>query len=125
MRRPVAFRPVTICDAIAAARALLAQPASRRDLVLWRMLREATRAEAHRQATGRSHARWGDGTLMTAALRRPCLPEPRLDDPDYRACLIAVLGVLPPQPRALVRQSATAGFVSSRAGAISSPHSAQ
>lgn len=119
------IRPVTISDAIAAARVLLALPPLRRPWALRRMLREATLAEAHRRATGRMHARWGDGTLMSAALRRPCRPEPRLDDPNYRACLIAVLKALGPQPRAQDRQSATAGFVSSRAGAISSPQSVQ
>ncbi len=119
------MRPVTINDAIAAARALLAQPPRRRDWVLWRMVAEATRAEAHRQAAGRPHPRWGDGTLMTAALRRRCRPEPQLNDPGYRACLIAVLEALGTYPRAQDRHRATAGFVSSRERAMSSPQSVQ
>ncbi len=125
MTRRIAIRPATIGCAIAAARALLAQPAPRRPFVLWRMLREAARAEAYRQASGRMHPVWGDGTLMASALRRPCTPEPSLEDADYRKCLIAVLTALGPQPFAQDRQSATAGFVSSRARAIASPQSVQ
>ena len=85
------MRPVLMGDAIAAARAMAAAPPARRGWVLCRMCREASRAEARRRATGQMHPRWGDGSLMSAALRRPCRAEPGLEDAAYREALIAVL----------------------------------
>lgn len=47
------------------------------------MLVEAASADDWRRRTGRVHPRWGDGTLMSAALRRPSANEPPLSDPTW------------------------------------------
>lgn len=70
-------------DAVAAARVLLRHPRDRRPWVLHRMLSEAITADDWRRRTGRIHPRWGDGTLMSAALRRPTASEPPLSDPAW------------------------------------------
>ena len=70
-------------DAVAAARVLLRHPRERRPWVLHRMLAEAVNADSWRRRTGRVHPRWGDGTLMAVALRRPAADEPPLSDPGW------------------------------------------
>ena len=145
------MRRVLMGDVIAAARAMAAAPPARRGWVLDRICREATRAEAHRQLTGRMHPIWGDGSLMAAALRRPCRPEPGLEDDDYRLAMIEVLEAIRTTasgrstlqgrsktpggcpraigsrdyPRAQPTQVGIAGSKASRPGAISSPQSVQ
>jgi hypothetical protein len=60
-------------------------------------------ADEWRRSTGRTHPRWGDGSLMAAALRRPCDGEPALSDPSwcrlvayvYIALANSASGVLP------------------------------
>jgi hypothetical protein len=88
------MRDVVLGDVIAAARALRSVRPGLRRFVLTRMCREAASARRHYVLTRRSHRRWGDGSLMTAALRRRPVPEPPLSDPEYRACLILVLQAL-------------------------------
>ncbi len=112
-------------DAIAAARALMLVPAPRRAWRLRRMLAEARAANAFRLAHGYSHPRWGDGSLMTAALRRGVPDEPPLSDPAYRQSLILVLAMAHDHPFAQERHKGTLGSAASRAGAISSPQSVQ
>ena len=70
-------------DAVAAARVLLRHPRERRPWILHRMLTEAALADAWRRQTGRAHPRWGDGSLMATALRRPTAIEPPLSDPVW------------------------------------------
>lgn len=70
-------------DVVAAARVLLRHPRQRWAWVLHRMLAEAVRADDWRRRTGRIHPRWGDGSLMSAALRRPTANEPPLADPAW------------------------------------------
>lgn len=88
------MRRVLYGDVTAAARALLAAPAGGRDRLLTRLMAEADAAEAHRRATGRVHPLWGTGSLMSAALAHAVAPEPRLDDPDYAACMALVFEAL-------------------------------
>ena len=70
-------------DAVAAARVLQRYPRERRPWVLHRMLVEAATADEWRRRTGQMHPRWGDGSLMSAALRRPAVSEPSLSDPAW------------------------------------------
>lgn len=70
-------------DVQSAARALAAVPRLRRAWVMHRMLAEAATADAWRRAHGQMHPRWGDGSLMAAALRRPVIKEPPLSDPAW------------------------------------------
>ena len=119
------MQPLVIGDVLAAARALLAVPPGRRAALCLRLYAEAERADAHRRRTGRPHPRWGDGSLMGAALRRRPPGEPALSDPAFRACLVAVLLAADRYPRAQDRQAGIDGSAASRAASISSPHSVQ
>ncbi len=94
------MRPVLHGDLSFAARALLAAPADGRQDLADRMIDEACAAYLHLRRTGRVHPIWGTGSLMTSARRFELAHEPRLDDPDYAACLITVL------QRVLARRSA-------------------
>lgn len=78
-------------DAVAAARALRAVPAVDRAGLLARLFTEAEDARRHGEIAGRNHPEHGDGSLMAAALRHPCAPEPGLEDGDYCRCLALVL----------------------------------
>lgn len=83
--KPAAFRLSYLMhtDAIAAARVLHCHPRERWQWILHRMLAEAASADQRRRKTGRMHPRWGDGSLMAAALRRQADPEPPLSDPAW------------------------------------------
>ncbi len=78
-------------DVVAAARALRAVPEVGRAGLLAALFREAGAAVRHGRATGVNHPRYGDGSLMAAALRHVCVPEPDLADRDYCRCLALVL----------------------------------
>ncbi|WGW02523.1 DUF7742 family protein [Tropicibacter oceani] len=89
------MRPVLPGDVSAAARALLAVPASARGGLARRLVLQADAADRYRRRLGKAHPFWGNGTLMAAALGRGAArDEPRLDDPDYAECFIAVLNAL-------------------------------
>ena len=49
------------------------------------LLAEADEAEAFRQETGKTHPRFGTGSLMSAAARHPRGSEPGFDCPEDRA----------------------------------------
>jgi hypothetical protein len=52
---------------------------------------EAAAAALHVRETGRNHPLFGDGSLMAAALQHRCVPEPSLEDREFRLCLALVL----------------------------------
>ncbi|MFC7704989.1 hypothetical protein ACFQXB_12355 [Plastorhodobacter daqingensis] len=81
-------------DAIAAARMLLPLPRHERAAMMDRLLYEAHLADCCRKRLGRSHATYGNGTLMDAAARYPRQDEPFLDDADYLDALLTVLSAL-------------------------------
>lgn len=78
-------------DVVAAARALRAVPGRQRAELLRVLMCEAGAAQRHGRATGTNHPDFGDGSLMGAALRHPCVREPELGDRDYCRCLAMVL----------------------------------
>ena len=84
------MRPVLHGDAVSAACVLRGLPEARRGWVLLRMAAEARAADSYRRARGRMHPRWGNGSLMAAALRRRPAREPLLEDPEYCRCLAQV-----------------------------------
>lgn len=88
------MRTPTIVDALAAARVLREVAEPHRHWLLLRMLAETVRAERWRQATGKAHPKWGDGTLQVTALRRLPRAEPSLQDRDFCLCLAQVLFTL-------------------------------
>ena len=77
-------------DAVSVARVLLSVPLARREWVLARIFREAEMAHAQVLEGLGGHPFWGDGSLMTAALRRNAVPEPSLRDVEYCRCLSVV-----------------------------------
>lgn len=81
------MRPALHGDAVSVARVLLGVRPERRSWVLARLLREADLAHGYLRRRRRAHPIWGDGSLMTAALRRRPLAEPALDNADYCRCL--------------------------------------
>ena len=87
-------RPVLHGDLVAAARMLLALAPPERPAAMGALLEAARTADRYRRATGRVHPVHGTGSLMAAAARRPLLPEPWLDDPDYLDCLATVIAAL-------------------------------
>lgn len=86
--------PLLHGDLVAAARALLCIAPSQRRAAMRELLRAAEIGARHRRRHGRPHARYGSGSLMSAAGRWPKAPEPFLDDPDYLNCLSVVIAEL-------------------------------
>ncbi|MEL7459763.1 MAG: hypothetical protein AAFX45_13825 [Pseudomonadota bacterium] len=77
-------------DLITVARLLRSKPLQMRSWVLARVFDEARAASQWVSKTNTCHPVWGDGTLMSAALRRGQPPHYGLDDPEYGACLAEV-----------------------------------
>ncbi len=88
------MRRVLHGDVSAAACVLLAHPPATRPALMRRLLAQAEAADRWRQAHGRAHPLWGNGSLMAAALTHPARGEPYLDDPDYAACMALVFEAL-------------------------------
>lgn len=88
------MRPVLHGDVSSAARALLFVPKRARRGLCERMIREAQAADRYVQATGRVHPFWGNGSLMSAARKRPLADEPGFDNSSYCRCFEMVLQAL-------------------------------
>lgn len=88
------MRPIQHGDLSTAARALLTVPAPDRAGVMDLMLQQAEAADRYRKKLGKTHPRWGNGTLMAVALAQPIPNEPRLDDLNYLQCQRDVLTAL-------------------------------
>ena len=117
------MRPVRHEDVHAAARVLAGVAKPWRSWVLQRMFREAT-AACKCGAVG--HAIWGDGSLMTAALRRRPKPAPALSDIEYCKCLSQIYLTLARRgchPEAQDTQLGIVGSSLRRPSGISSPQS--
>jgi hypothetical protein len=81
-------------DVVAAARVLRVHRPEFRNWVLRRMLREADRANSRVRRGLPGHRIWGDGSLMTAALRRKPTAEPSLASRCYCESLALVYAVI-------------------------------
>jgi hypothetical protein len=90
------MRPILLGDVVAAARALRSVQAEARPTLLAELVDEATSASRYGRETGRNHPLHGDGSLMAASLGHLCVPEPSLEDQEYRLCLALVLMTMPP-----------------------------
>lgn len=88
------MRPVLHGDVSCAARVLLKVPDNVRAGLCARMIEEAEAADVHFQSTGRSHAVWGNGSLMGAARKRVLADEPSFSSTEYCACFEMVLRAL-------------------------------
>lgn len=76
------MRPVTLIDLETAVRVLLAEPRHARAAVARRLIAAADDGDAHRRQTGRSHPRFGCGTLTSAAFQRALAARPAAYDSD-------------------------------------------
>lgn len=85
------MRRVMHGDVVAAARVLRALPEPARRPLCRRMIDEAHAAHRYFRRFGRSHVRWGDGSLMAAAHKRTMPPEPGFSDTIYCSCVEMVL----------------------------------
>ena len=85
---------VRLGDLSAAARVLREWPRRHWVWVAARMLAEARRGAMHGKRYGRPHPRYGDGSLMAAALRRRPAAAPTLEDRRFRDALGAMLEAL-------------------------------
>lgn len=74
-----------------AALVLLGVPDETRQSLCRRMIVEAHAAHRYFRRFGRSHALWGDGSLMSCALKRTVPPEPGFSDSQYCGCMEMVL----------------------------------
>ncbi|WP_456300435.1 DUF7742 family protein [Thalassococcus lentus] len=121
------MRPVLPDDLFAAARACLAVPPHVRFAHAQSLVGAAMVADAYRQRNNRLHPVFGGGTLMAAALAHEQVSEARVDNADFRECLIDVLRALRclDQPDAQEIQREAVGSSSRRLMAISSPQSSQ
>jgi hypothetical protein len=88
------MRPVLPGDITAAARILLPVPPGSRARMARRLIDEACAADAHCQAQGKAHRRWGNGTLLAAAHAHPMGREMTFDDVDYLSCQLCVIEAL-------------------------------
>lgn len=85
------MRRVLHGDVVAAARVLLLVPARARKATCRRMIRDAHFAHLYMKRQGRAHVLWGNGSLLSAASKRPMAREPFLSDTRYCNCLELVL----------------------------------
>jgi hypothetical protein len=83
--------PLWMGDLLALTRACLQAPAEDCRPLARRILTEAGIAAGHREATGAAHPLFGDGSVASAALSRPCRREPPLTDAAFRRCLAICL----------------------------------
>lgn len=88
------MRPVLHGDVANTARALLLVPAPGQSALCSRIIAEAEIADRYVRATGRAHPLWGNGSLMSAARKRPLADEPDFDDLAYCRCFEIVLQAL-------------------------------
>lgn len=88
------MRPVTQTDLMAAARVLLVTPAAARETEAAGLINQAVIADAYRRETGRLHPRFGNGSVVSAALAHPQGTPEIPGDREYLSCMALFLDVL-------------------------------
>ena len=89
-----ALRSVLIGDIIAAARAILAVPATEQTRFLQDVLDQAHAAHMFHKRKMRPHPTWGNGSLMSRVNTEPQVSEPFASDLLYLEALQKVIGAL-------------------------------
>lgn len=92
---------------MSAACALSLLPPPKRPGAMLEMLHRAEAADRYRLALGRSHPRWGNGSLASVAMSLPRAPEPFHDEPDFLDCLMTVYAALKARNDRAARASPT------------------
>lgn len=85
------MRAVHLADIEVAARALAVVAPPDRQNRLLELMKNAHLADKVRKKFGKSHPEFGNGTLMSAALKGPLAPRPDYITTDFAACLRLVL----------------------------------
>jgi len=85
------MRPVTQSDISAAARVLLRVPPDRREQAARHLVERAVQADLHRLTTGRHHPRYGNGTLLSAALAHDMANPATGREVDFLAAMASVI----------------------------------
>ena len=88
------MRPVTLADIEAATQAVMAAGEEARQTFAATLLSQARRADRYRRKSGRAHPRFGDGTLLSAALCHPRAARPACFDAGWLDALAHVLRAL-------------------------------
>lgn len=88
------MKPVLMSDVTALARALRAAPESSRASLISTVFKQAQDAATFVQTHGRTHPKFGNGTIMAASATHPQVPEPWLTDRVYCRCLMQILAYL-------------------------------
>ena len=88
------MRPILHGDVVALSRLLLGARAPQRAVLCNRVITEADAADRYFKKFGRSHSLWGNGSVLSAARKRPLPPEPDLADAEYCACMEQVFRAL-------------------------------
>jgi hypothetical protein len=88
------MRPVLIGELVALARVLRAVAPACRMALARRVLTEARAADRHRRLRHKAHARFGDGTLMSAAMGYRQADESFASDPEFCHCLQVALAAI-------------------------------
>jgi hypothetical protein len=83
------MRPLLICEVVLLARVLTRTAPEDRPEVARAILAETDQADAHMQATGTCHSRFGDGSLMSRCSQLSPPSEPMADDHAFLASLAA------------------------------------
>ncbi|PUB13120.1 DUF7742 family protein [Yoonia sediminilitoris] len=85
------MRPVQFADIEIAARVLRRAPADRRASIIGQILQDADTADRYRKRLRRLHPQYGDGSLMSAALRHDKAPRPASCDALHLRCIAQIV----------------------------------
>jgi len=85
------MRPITQGDVCAAARVVLRARPGQRERAAQHLVECAQIADLHRQTTGRHHPRYGNGTLLSAALAHDMTPATSVSEVDLLAAMATVI----------------------------------
>jgi len=120
--------PVIYNDVLAAVAFVSSVPAAGRPAAIARLLTEAQIASDYKRRHLAAHPIFGDGSVMTAALRHARHGDvsfASVEGLDAWLCVLAALRARYRQADAQYMQRVTVGSRSSRLAAISSPQSSQ
>lgn len=122
------MKPLIYNDVLAAVSVVSALSPRDRRKAIRTLLVEAELAHAYVRSFHSAHPVFGDGSLMTAALRHPTKGDVRFATEQGRSAWLCVLDAVQrhcAQPDAQLMQRVTVGSNSSRFSAIFSPQSSQ
>ena len=88
------MRPVQLADLEIAARVVATLPVQARPALIKQLCDQADAADRVRNASGKPHPQFGNGTLMSAAFKHPMPARNALCDRDFLTSLAALCAYL-------------------------------